>query len=391
MHVLMISLDTGLLTQKIGNTRARHEAYAAQVGKISIVVCNRRGPTLLPPYESDRVVARATESRSYFHYVLDGYRLALRLIQESEQPVDLITTQDPFLTGLIGLMLRRCLKVPLLIQDHNSFLESKYFAEENPRNILLRTLANWILRRADAIRVVNHQEKRGCIRRGIPAEKVCAIPVVPDIKGFTATDLAPKIQAWRDKLTIDPNKPVVLWVGRPVTFKNLPMLVKAIKRIHAEKHEVQFVLAGDMTGTTIPAMVNEYGLAASVRLPGAVPHVDLPALYQMADVYAMSSNYEGLPVVLLEASAARIAIVSTNNNGALDLIKDGETGLLVPIGDDQALASKVITLLNDPEKRKSLGTAAREHVLKAYDEQALTDQWVQMWRDVVEGNPLCAS
>src|SRR5215467_5420981 len=105
MHILMVSLDTSILTQTIGDSRARHESYAEMAGRISLVVCNRRGKSALPIYESEHVVARPTESRGYLNYLWDGFRAGMCV--HAEQPIDLIASQDPFLTALIGIALRR--------------------------------------------------------------------------------------------------------------------------------------------------------------------------------------------------------------------------------------------------------------------------------------------
>ncbi len=83
MHVLMISLDTAFLTQAITDSRSRHEMYAEQVGRISMVICNRRSGRALEPYRSARVTATPTESRGYLQYLLDGYRLGLRAHQRT--------------------------------------------------------------------------------------------------------------------------------------------------------------------------------------------------------------------------------------------------------------------------------------------------------------------
>src|SRR5882724_3550967 len=104
MHVLMLSMDRSVLTDTIGNSRTRHESYAAQVGQISMVVCNQGNDHPLSPYRSERLFAQPTNSRGYFNYLLDGYRAAVRF--HAKQPIDVITSQDPFLTGLIGLALR---------------------------------------------------------------------------------------------------------------------------------------------------------------------------------------------------------------------------------------------------------------------------------------------
>jgi glycosyltransferase involved in cell wall biosynthesis len=389
MHVLMISLDAATLTQQIGNSRLRHQHYADHIGRVSMVICNRKKAARLDSYEGANLIARPTNSSTYFQYLLDGYRKGIQLATEHQ--VDLITSQDPFLTAVIGLALRRKLKVPLLIQDHSSFLESPHFRAELPRNHLLRWLALWTLPRADAVRVVNRQEREGCIRHGVRADRVCVIPVVPDIANFSATDLAPEIAHWKKKLDLTPDNPVVLWVGRPVTFKNLPMLIQAFAQIHAKIPAARLVLAGDMSGTTIQAQVEQSGLASVVRFPGAVAHSALPALYQTASVYAMSSNYEGLPVALLEASAAGLPVVTTANNGALDLVIDGQTGILSPIGDNTALANAIIEILNDPDRARELGLRAREHVKQEFNETQLMDLWLAMWRNVAARRPPCAS
>ena len=392
MHVLMLSLDAAILTQQIGNSRQRHEFYASQVGRVSMVVCNRRAKGQLQPYQSERVTAVPINALTYAHYILDGYLAALRLIaQFPNEPIDLITTQEPFLTALIGLLLRRRLNVPLLIQDHSSFLESTQFAAERGRNRLLRWLAMMTLPRADAVRVVNWQERAGCVRLGLPAERVCVIPLVPTLHPFATRDVDDQIQAWRQRIGATVETPIILWVGRPVAFKNLPMLIGAFARVRAQCPDAKLVLAGDMTGSDIPTQIAAANLGASVYMPGAVAHDKLPALYQTATLYALSSNYEGLPGVLLEASAASLPIVSTANNGSRDLITDAETGILTPIGDEAAMANAILALINEPERRRKLGNAAREHVFYAFDETRLLTRWVDMWRDVAAGIASCDS
>jgi glycosyltransferase involved in cell wall biosynthesis len=95
--------------------------------------------------------------------------------------------------------------------------------------------------------------------------------------------------------------------------------------------------------------------------------------------------------VLLEASAAGLAIVSTDNNGSKDLITHGKNGMLVPIGDYHRLSASITELLRDPAKAKALGAAAREHVLTAYSEKRLMSQWIEMWRAVAERKTPCVS
>lgn len=393
MHVLMLSLDTTILKppeQSIGNARARHERYAEMFdGRISMVVCSKRG-TNYPEYRTARVIARATESRNYLAYLRDGYRVAMRYARE--QPIDLITTQDPFLTALIGLALRTRLRAPLLVQDHSSFLSSRYFVAE--RGALIgygsRLLALLTLPRANAVRVVNRRERLACIRIGVRPDRVCVIPVAVNLRGFAAPVPHTEIKRWRERLGLNPETPTVLWVGHPAPPKNLPMLLNAFGHVVADLPDARLILAGDMNGTNIVGQAAARGLAESVIFPGPVAHTDLPALYQLADVFALSSDYEGLPRVLLEAGAAGLPVVSTDNGGAADLIVDGMTGALVAIGDGEAMAQTLIALLRDPVRRQAISERARQHILSNFEESGLMARWVNMQRNVAARRAPCA-
>ncbi len=306
-------------------------------------------------------------------------------------PVDLIAAQDPFLTALIGLMLRRRLKVPLIVQDHSSFVENRYFAAEHPRNRGLQWLARRTLPRADAVRVENQQERLACIRLGVPADYVCSIPLAPDIERFLqpANDLQ-KRECYA-KLGIQPGTPIVLWVGRPVPVKNLPMLLEAFARVHAECPGAHLVIAGDVAGTDFPAKAQALGLVSVIHFPGPIAHADLPALYQISTIYAHSSNYEGFGLVLVEAGASGLPVVSTATDGAREIVIEGETGRLVPIGDRNAMANALLSLLRDPVKAADMGNHARRTIPQRFDPKDISARWVAMWPALVAGKPPCGS
>lgn len=173
MHVLMIGTDTTLLTGTIDNTLERHEDYALRAdGQISIVLCNRKqADRPLATYRSERLLVQPTESRGYADYIPSGVRLGMA--RHAEQPVDVITSQDPFLTALVGLRLRAKTRRPLIVQDFSCFVSSPYFLRERPRNRLLRLMARYTLPRADAVRVLNKRERLACIRLGVkPAREI---------------------------------------------------------------------------------------------------------------------------------------------------------------------------------------------------------------------------
>ncbi|MCS6870406.1 MAG: glycosyltransferase family 4 protein [Anaerolineae bacterium] len=389
MHVLMIGTDTSLLTGTIDNSLVRHEDYALRAnGRISVVLCNRRqADRPLTPYRSERLSVQPTESRGYINYISDGVRLGMA--RHAEQPIDLITSQDPFLTALIGLRLRAKTRRPLIVQDFSCFVSSPYFLRERPRNRLLRLMARFTLPRADAVRVLNKRERLACIRLGVKPSRVCVSPLVTYIHPFAAPPNPERMAAWRQQLDLPEGTPVVLWVGRPVPFKNLPVLLQAFKRIYSAMPQARLVIGGDMSGTNIVGQAAAYGLGEVTRFPGAIKYDDLPPLYQLASVYALSSNYEGLGRVLLEAAAARLPIVSTANEGAADIIAHGITGYLTPIGDPEKLAEAILAVLQHPVRARQMAERAYEYVMNNFAPEKLTERWIGMWRRVVQGLTPC--
>lgn len=384
----MISLDTTIFTGEIGDMRTRHEAYAERSGgQVSVVVCTRKKN--LPPLDTPRLRARATGSGTIYTYVPDAARIGATIY--AEQPFDVITSQDPFLTGWAGLQLRRRTGKPLIVQDHTSIFSSPYFVQERALNRILRWIGVQVIRRADAVRVVNRRERLACIRLGVKPEKVCVVPVATNVQGFGAPLPAETLQQWREALGITPETPVVLWVGRPVAFKNLGMLLSAFQRVAAQMPEARLVIGGDMSGTNFVGQAMARGLAEVVKFTGAVPHPDLPALFQIASIYALSSNYEGLPRVLVEAGAAGLPVVSTDAAGVADVIVDGLTGLIVPINDAPTMAEALLSLLRDPARRKEIAARTQAHIRNHFDEDSLHHRWVEMWLRAAEGKPPCAS
>lgn len=391
MHILMIGTDYTMLTNAQEASRLRHEAYAERLGgQISIVICNRRNPQQhLSPYRSDRLAILATESSGYAAYVRDGMALSEQF--HAQAAVQVITSQDPFLSAIVGLRARRRFGAPLIIQDHSLFLSSPYFVREKPRNRLLRLIAQFTMPRADAIRVVNTAERAMCLKLGIPASKICVIPLGVELSAFRTQTSREQQVAWRSKLNIPLEAPLVLWVGRPVPVKNIPLLLDVFKRIHLARSDAHFVLVGDMTGTTYISMAAAMGLGEAIHFTGALPNADLPPLYQTANLFVLSSNYEGLGRVLLEAGAAGVPIVSTDQAGASGLVIPSVTGKLAPVGHAEKLANAALSLLNDLETAQRLSKAMQTHILKAYNPDQLAEKWVNMWRSVAKGEGPCAS
>jgi glycosyltransferase involved in cell wall biosynthesis len=236
------------------------------------------------------------------------------------------------------------------------------------------------VRQADAVRVLNEGERRACLRHGVHPDRVSVAPIPTDISRFRVPASEEHLASWRSELGIESQTPLALWVGRPDPVKDLPTLLNAFARVHRRIPEARLVLAGDLEETTIRDQIAALGLSPAVKLPGAVPHDELPPLYQIATVYVHSSCYEGLGLVMIEAAAAGLPVVSTATDGARDIVLDGVTGTLVPIGDAAALADALLDFLSNPDRARMMGERGRQHVGERFDQERTTAAWIDMWR-----------
>lgn len=160
----------------------------------------------------------------------------------------------------------------------------------------------------------------------------------------------------------------ILCLGRLVPEKGQAILLDAFERLVARSVDARLTLVGDgPTRGDLEAQVQARGLAGRVVFMGPVGQDDVPPLYEDADVFCLPSFAEGLPVVLMEAMATELPVVTTRIAGVPELVVDGENGLTVPPSDPNALAAALERLAGDAALRRELGTAARAKVLAEFD------------------------
>lgn len=159
----------------------------------------------------------------------------------------------------------------------------------------------------------------------------------------------------------------LLDVGRLVAEKGAPVLVEAIALLRDRGVDVDLRLVGaGPLAESLTQDIERRGLTGSITLTGPIGQDDLPDLYRWADVFVLPSFQEGLPVVLMEALATELPAVTTQIAGVSELIRDGESGRLVPAGRADLLADALEQLARDPELRARMGRAGREAVLREF-------------------------
>jgi colanic acid/amylovoran biosynthesis glycosyltransferase len=160
----------------------------------------------------------------------------------------------------------------------------------------------------------------------------------------------------------------VICVGRLVPAKGQHVLLAAIAQLHSKGRNVVLRLVGDGPDrNTLEASACRLRIKDSVIFEGAVNQDHIRDLYATADIFALASFAEGIPVVLMEAMAMEIPCISTSITGIPELIRDSIDGLLVAPSDVDALSSAITRLMDDGELRNRLGAAGRRRVLDKYN------------------------
>lgn len=156
-------------------------------------------------------------------------------------------------------------------------------------------------------------------------------------------------------------------VGRLTPFKAQHILLESVLRLIKEGRRVRLRFIGD--GPDRPSLeerIDQLGLAGSVIIEGWKNQDEVRQLYRQADIFALASSAEGVPVVLMEAMAMQIPCVATRITGVPELIRDGIDGLLVTPSDPEELAAAIGRLMDDTELRRRLAVAGRARVQQKY-------------------------
>ncbi len=162
--------------------------------------------------------------------------------------------------------------------------------------------------------------------------------------------------------------PHITFVGRLATVKGIPVLLEALAWLQSRIPDLQVTLIGDgPERAELEIKAGELGLTDMVTFAGYRSQTEVADMLQETDLFVLPSFAEGVPVVLMEAMAAKLAVVATQIAGIPELVDDGVNGLLVPAGDVDRLAQAILTLLQDENLRAKMGRAGQAKVKDAFN------------------------
>ena len=181
-----------------------------------------------------------------------------------------------------------------------------------------------------------------------------------------------------------PVKHRIVTCGRLNAVKNHPMLIEATALLRERYPDIQLFIYGDgECREQIEALIVEKQLSSVVYMMGQTS--DVAKALSSADLFVLSSDYEGMPNALMEAMTAGIPCISTDCpcGGPRELIEEGENGWLVPVGDSQTLAGKISYVFEHSDMAEKAGSAAEEQ-MKEYKAEKIARKWEEYLEQVFQ-------
>jgi len=331
----------------------------------------------------DRVSVACSRSVRWPWY--DGMRLAFlslsgarRLI--SELAPDVVHIHSPLTLGVAAQRAARQLSIPVIYTNH--YLPENVRPARSRRSRLFDAAFYAYLVRfanqcthvtaptATALQLLQAQGLRApgqVISNGIDLRAYCPGPADTVI---------------RDRYGLRPDRPVILYVGRLSREKGVDVLLAAVARLQTD---TQVVIAGrGPDSDRLAAAADRLGLSDRARFLGFVPDADLPALYRLADVFAIPSRAELQSLATMEAMATGLPVVASDAYSLRELVSHGRTGLLIAPGRADELAASLDTLLGAPGVRARMAQESLQAV-SVHEQSRTWTEWETLYGQLAVG------
>lgn len=268
--------------------------------------------------------------------------------------------------GRIAALLAGDARPTVVVHTFHGHVLSGYF--DSHRERIFRLVERSLAHATDAVIAVSAEVRDDLIRYHVaPATKIAVVPYGFDLDA--RLDLTSETRAAKRALAGAAESDFVIgWAGRLTPIKRPLDLVRTAAKVDGSL----LVLAGDgELRADVERLANELEIAERVRLLGYVG--DMGSWYSAFDVFLLTSQNEGAPVVAIEALAAGVPVVATDAGGTRTVVDDGESGYVVPVGDVEALAGRLAQLRDDAGLRRLFGTAGATRMRQRFSAERMVD------------------
>jgi len=304
---------------------------------------------------------------------------ALEIARKNE--IDLIHAHFAYPQGLVGMLIKRKLRRPLIVTLHGYDIlvehSVKYGIRLDKRYDLI---IQEVLNDADAIivasKAIYNEASKLCEKR----DKIQLIPNGVDIKRFNPQlDSSVLREKWNIK-----DQFVVFTVRHHRPQYGIEYLIKAAALLLKWKKNVIFIIGGDgPMRQYYEKMALKLGLRDRMIFIGEIPRLEVPYYYAMSDIVVVPSLQEGWGLVVTEAMATGKPVIGTRVGGIVDQIVDGYNGFLVPPRDPKAIAKRILYLIDNPSEAKKMGMNGRKLAEEKFNIEKRIDKIIELYRKLL--------
>jgi glycosyltransferase involved in cell wall biosynthesis len=302
-----------------------------------------------------------------------------------QMPFDVIEGTE---TGAfwVALLLK---SAPLIIRLHGEQYTFCKYTPDLPLTInirLSRLLQRMTIRRARLL--TSPSQAHACEIAAELGQDHPAIEVIPNAVDLSVWDKhqTPQDEEPQTVSNQEGTNPVVLFVGRLERVKGVPILLAAARRVLEKMPNVRFRLIGaahpTLSKADLEALLQRFSLNGQVQFVGHIPHQELIAWYQQADLCVLPSYYETFGLAALEPMVLGVPVVATRVGGLVEVVEDGVTGLLASPGDEQALAAAMIKLLQDKKLRTTMGETGQRRIQARFNLEQIVEKTLAVYCQV---------
>lgn len=377
-----------------GETQARLLAESLITRGFSTIVLTRRTDQSLKRQEDVGAISvhrLAPIGRP--HWKKWGLLLsAIPALVRLRKDYDVILVSGFRVVGVAAVLVTRLFgKACVLKADSNGEMSGEFFTPglrgigigaTNPIFRMILAARNWMLRRADAFIAISSDIRDELQLHGVDEDKIVVSPNCVDTGIFQPVTDERRLFL-RSRLGLPKEGTVVIYTGRLVSYKGLPLLLRVWKRLTQAKTDLTLMLVGDgsMDIHNCEAQLREYcqvhGLEESVVFTGAVN--DVETYLQASDIFVMPTEEEAFGLSVVEAMACGLPVVTTDVGGLAEIVSHEKSGLQVNPGEFGDLYEALLRLTEDPTLANRLGREARKSAVERYSAQSVTQRYVDLF------------
>jgi len=363
MHIVNISLDPKILDRDTP-AAIRVKAYGKIVDSYTVVVPT---PSTMTVRLSDNAIVYGVSGANKVAQLWNIYRTLKQLIKDGK--CDVIASADMYYLGLVALWLSR---------RHHVGLEISVLGIEK-LSTLRKCIATYVLKNASVVRALSRRLKERLIKEfGVSADHINVISIfVPtDTLGLDARSLDEMDSQHLDKLRqtfkeAHGGYKNFLTVSRLVSIKNISLQLYAVEKLIKQGLPVRLHIVGDGPEEAhLKQLTRNLGLTEHVLFHGRKVGFELGVLYFECDCFVLTSNYEGWGMVIVEAATAGLPVIMTDVGCAGEFLVDGKGGLVIPVGDLEALQKAMYQIATNATLREHCSFGAKEalNTLESFEE-----------------------